>query len=1033
MPVETNEERYLQKIKRRHEEIAKLIYSNVTPIEGVVMRETEGFERYDEAINAPGYKPINTGDWWGGGLNSGWFKMSFELPKSFEGKPAVALVDVGFEGLVYLNGEPFHGIETWWHKEVLLAEKAEAGTRYDLVIEAMYNWAWIQSYRGKKAQFKQAEIATINREVDSYWYALGFLHALASALPEGSVRRARLIRGMNESVNAFDLDNTDEQSLKESAERAMAILKPLFDQKAEPSALTATCTGHSHIDVAWLWPYSETIRKCSRTFATALRMMERYPEYHFSQSQPQLYEFTKERWPELYSQIRERVKEGRWEPIGCMWVEADTNVPSGESLVRQCLFGKRFFMDEFGVETKVLWLPDVFGYSASLPQILKKSGVDYFTSIKLLWGNQFNRFPYSSFWWEGIDGSRVLAHFPPHGDYNTRVHPEQLILAQRNYKEKDRSNHILFQFGWGDGGGGPDRTHLENLKLAKDLEGLPRCVQRKGAEFFDDLAKEASTFPVWRGELYFELHRGTYTTQSKTKRINRLAELALRDAELLSSVAFALGSKYPQDAINGAWKLVLKNQFHDVIPGSSVPEVYVDAANDYEKAISTANDARKEAASFLASKIDTSGDGEALVVFNTLSWERKGIVSVQLPGSGRWSVTDYRGVFVPSQISKDGKSLSFTANVPAMGWAVYHLINRASEEVDSDITAAVDLLENKFYRIKLDSDGLIASVWDKCAGREVLPEGERANLFQLFDDRPNDFDAWDIDVHYIEKCWNVTDLEDITVDEVGPVYASIRLKRRFGGSSVDQRIVIYADVPRIDFITHANWNEKHKVLKVRFPANVNSETARYEVQFGSVERPTHKNTSWDIARFEVCGHKWADLSESGYGISLLNDCKYGYSADPKSLSLTILRAPTDPDPTADIGEHDLTYSLLPHQGDWVDAGVVQAGYELNVPLFVLPELVHEGNLPARYSVVELDMPNVILDTIKKAEDDESLIMRLYESNNKRGVVTITTELPIRKVVECDLMEREIGNVSLCEGAISFEIVPFEIKSVKLSV
>ena len=1066
---------YLHKIKNRYNEIGRYVYSNVTPIEGIQIRETEEFERYQNAVKAPGFAPIRVGDNWGGGLRSGWFKMSFTLPESFAGKPACALIDIGFEGLVFLGGVPHQGIETWWHKEVLLSESAEAGKSYDLVVEAMYNWAWMN--RQTPAELKQAETATINREVEACWYSLGFLMDLANALPENSVRRARIIYGLNQSVNTFDLDRVDEESLRKSAQRAAAVIQPLLEEKAEASALELTCCGHSHIDTAWLWPYDETIRKCGRTFSTVMRLMEQYPDYHFSQSQPQLYEFTKERWPELYREIKKRAKEGRWEPIGCMWVEADTNIPSGESLVRQTLFGKRFFQEEFGVETKVLWLPDVFGYSGSLPQILKKAGVDYFTSIKLLWGNQFNRLPYHSFWWQGIDGTRILAHFPPHGDYNTRIDPKILRLAQENYVEKDRSGHALYQFGHGDGGGGPEKAHLERLKLAKDLEGLPRCVQRRGAEFFEDLAAEAHTFPTWRGELYFELHRGTYTTQGRTKRNNRRAELLLRDAEMLSVGAMALGASYPAENLMKAWKLMLKNQFHDVIPGSSVPAVYVETEADYKEVFRLAGDAAAGAMEFIADKIDTSGRGRPVVVFNTLSWARDSVATVPLPDQGDYSILDGRGAPIPSQLSSGGKALSFFARVPPAGYATYRLVKRlpqsekglaVSEAVpegytrmktdepqsfsvsagipqdrrpiadsgpqpESSLTVSPALLENRFFRIELDADGLITSIYDKKAGRQVMPDGAKGNLLQLFEDKPNDFDAWDIDFHYTEKGEDITGLESVEVDELGPVSGSLRLVRRFSGSTLEQRIVIYSDIPRIDFITHVDWHEEHKVLKAAFPAAINSPNARYEVQFGNLERPTHTSTSWDFARFEVCGHKWADLSEGDYGVSLMNDCKYGYHITENLMRLTLLRAATDPDPTADIGEHDFTYSLYPHQGDYKDGGVVRAGYELNVPLRTLVTAVHSGLLPPQLSMFALGADGVVLDTVKKAEDDDSVILRFYEAHNGRGRVTLSTQLLVKEASECDLMEREIGKLDAEQGAVRFDIAPFEIKTIKLNL
>lgn len=1027
------EDLYLRKIKQRYEEIGRYLYSNITPIEGIELRETLEFEKYQDAVTSEGYRPIKVGENWGGNGKSGWFKIRFALPPSFAGKPSAALINIGFEGCVFVDGAPHQGVDRW-HEEVLLAEKSEPGAKYELVIEAMSGEYW--QNRTEPAVFKRAEIATINREVNDYWYALGFLLQLAETLPEKSVRRARLIRGLNKSVNLFDLDNTDEDSLRQSAIEAYDKLKPLLEKKAEPSALNLTCTGHAHIDVAWLWPYAETIRKCSRTFSTAIRYMEQYPDYVFSQSQPQLYEFSKEHYPKLYEQIVKRVKEGRWEPVGGMWVESDTNLPSGESLVRQLVYGKRFFQDEFGIEVNNLWLPDVFGYSGALPQILKKVGVEYFTTIKLIWGNQFNKIPYSSFWWQGIDGTCILTHMPPHGDYNSQIRPDILRKAQDDYAEKDRSEHVLYQFGWGDGGGGPDKTHLERLKLAKDLEGLPKCIQRPSAEFFADLKKEADSFPTWRGELYFELHRGTYTSQARTKKNNRKAEFALRDAEILSAAAMTFGASYPAADLEKAWKTVLKNQFHDVIPGSSVGDVYIDAEKDYAEVFQITGRAAQDAETCITDKIDTTGPGQPIVVFNTLSWDRDVVASAEITRFGRYQVVDSMGVPVPSQISKDGSRLHFMAHVPAIGYAVYHIVK---EEVDqlaesgSGVTISPTHLENRFFSIELDDQGLITSIFDKRIGRDLIPVGAAANLFQLFDDRPLDWEAWDIDFFYKEKEQEITGIEFIEIDELGPIQGSLKLVRKFGNSTVEQKIVIYSDIPRIDFVTDIDWQENKKLLKVAFPVTVNSPTARYEIQFGNLERPTHSSTSWDFARFEVSAHKWADLSEGGYGISLLNDCKYGYDIHDGVMKLTLLRAPTIPDPVADRGKHSFTYSLYPHEGNYTAGGTVRAGYELNVPVRVVSASAHPGQLPKSMSLFRLDSDHVVLDTVKKSDTDDSVILRFYEAHNKRGRVNLLTDIQIKDACECDLLEREIGKIDHSEGVIGFDIAPFEIKTVKISV
>jgi alpha-mannosidase len=558
-------------------------------------------------------------------------------------------------------------------------------------------------------------------------------------------------------------------------------------------------------------------------------------------------------------------------------------------------------------------------------------------------------------------------------------------------------------------------------------------VQRKGSEFFEDLAKEADSFETWRGELYFELHRGTYTTQARTKWHNRKAEVSLRDAEILSVGAMLSGAGYPSDEFARAWKLVLKNQFHDVIPGSSVNQVYKDADSDFRLAIGSAVEILGEASRQIAGNIDTSGRGDALVVFNTLSWARDGLAEVRLPEVAVYSVLDTEGNPVSSQIVENGQVIRFAAHVPAMGYATYRLVKGRVEDsaAEPGPTVAPDLLENRFFRIKIDENGLITSIFDKRAGREVVPEGAKANLLQLFDDKPLGWDAWDVDFFYEENGRYLTGANSIEVDELGPLYGSLRIVRSFGESRIEQKVTIYRDIPRIDFQSEVEWRAKRKMLKVAFPVTVNSPTARYEIQFGNVERPTHSSTSWDFAKFEVCGHKWADLSEGNYGVSLLNDCKYGHDTKENVMRLTLLRSPIDPDPDADQGRHFFTYSIFPHEGDYASAGTVRAGYELNIPLRTVVTDSHGGSLPARSSAFAVDAANVVIDTVKKAQDDDSIILRLYESQNRRGKVSISTEILIKEAWECDLMENNLRKLDVSEGVISLEMGPFEIKTVRI--
>ncbi len=860
-----------------------------------------------------------------------------------------------------------------------------------------------------------------------YWFNLEILHLLAEQLPEDSPRRSKIIYTLNKSVDAFDYTHTDEESLKHSALRANELLKPLLECKANASATNIAVHGHSHIDVAWLWPYKETLRKCSRTFSTVMRMMEQYPEYIFTQSQAQLYDFTREHYPTIYQEIKERVKEGRWDVTGSMWVEADCNLVSGESLVRQILVSKNFFKDEFGVETDVLWLPDVFGYAAALPQILKKAGIDYFSTIKINW-SQFDHFPYNTFYWKGIDGTRVLAHFPPSTDYNAYVEPKKLLHHVRSFAEKDRCDWSLLSYGWGDGGGGPDPRHLEFLRRSRDTEELPKCKHMTVSEFFHRI-DGCEDLPEWVGELYLQYHRGTYTTQGHNKRYNRQAELLYRDAELLSSLAAPMGLAYPYEALHREWKRILCNQFHDVIPGSSIRAVYEDTDRMYPEILEVGREAAGSAAQKIAQNIDTSGEGMAAVILNTLPWERRDIANVGAPGPGPCAILDANSDEVPSQ--RIGDDVLFTADIPSMGYSVYRIVERNPQPSESDLKVSEAGLENRFYKIALDKNGVITSLLHKATGREVLPAGELGNALQLFEDKPIDPDAWDIDFFYEDKWQDITDLSEIRVVEQGPVRAALEMTRQFGKSVMKQRMVIYAQCPRIDFETWVDWHEDQKCLKAAFPVDVNTDKARYEIQFGNIERPTHTNTSWDFARFEVCGHKWADLSEEGFGLSVMNDCKYGHHTKGSVMRLTLLRSPKNPDPLADMGEHVFTYSLMPHAGTYAEAGTVRRAYELNVPVRSVVEKPHSGEMPKSKSFISVDAQNVILETVKKAEREDATILRFYECHNARAHATVTLDVPFSRVCECDLMERNIGEIESENGKFSFEMKPFEIRTFKL--
>jgi alpha-mannosidase len=973
---------------------------------------------------------------WGKPWSTAWFRLRAEVPEEFAGETVSLLFAPEGECIIFRDGVPVQGLDPN-RKDYVLFDRAEGGERVKLFVEAGASGAF-GSFNVRTMHPPQ--IAVFNADVWDAWQDLCALAGLLDPLPQDDTRRSRILFALNQAVDAFDYQDLTRDSLRRSARAVSRIVAPVIKSPANASAQTIACMGHAHIDVAWLWPLAETIRKCGRTFSSVIEYMDRYPDYVFCQSQPHLYEFTRERYPALYERIRAKVKAGKFVPTGCFWVEADCNVTSGESLVRQTLFGTRFFREEFGHEVACLWLPDVFGYSAALPQILRRSGIRYFLTQKISWC-QFTTFPYHSFWWEGLDGSAVLAHFPPVNTYNANLEAGQTLGAARRYREKDRSPIQAIPYGFGDGGGGPTKDMLERMDRYADLEGMPRMEPMAPGEFFSRLEADSEALPTWVGELYLELHRGTLTTQANNKKFNRKSELALRDAEMLAALGLPSGGPYPQNALNDAWKTVLLNQFHDIIPGSSIDLVYQDSDRHYGEVLDAAADSKDRAFEHYAKQVDARGEGTPVLAFNSLSWKRDDMVAAEVPDldpDESYVAVAPDGTESPVQLCGDGLA-RWRGAVPSVGHALFHIRPGASDA--PEVTADETGMENECVRIRFDRKGALRSMYDKRAKREVVPRGARANQFILFEDKPANWDAWDIDIYYDEKPL-LTDGEllDIEVKETGPVGAVVRIKRALSHSIISQDVILAAGSARVDFLTTIEWGDETEVLlKVAFPVDVRAEAARYEIQFGNVERPTHWNTPQDFGRFEVCGHKWADLSEGDYGVALLNDAKYGHDIRGNVMRLSLLRAPKVPDPTADVNKtHTFTYAVLPHAGDYTN-GVVREGYQLNVPVTARAVPASRSSqakgalpLPQAASLLSISGENVIIETVKKAEDDDGIIVRLYEAHACRGRRSLAIGVPVQRVVETDLMEREEDELTLRrDGTVGLDFTPFQIRTLKL--
>ena len=914
-----------------------------------------------------------------------WFKADMTVPDSFDGRPLWLYVrtqiDEWDDGknpqfLLYVDGEVVQGIDMN-HREVLLTRSARAGQTYRLDL---------QSYTGTlHTEFNLiVEMQEIDPEIAGLYWDVQVPLSAFSRLEEDGASRRELTRALNGAVNLLDLRTPYSDAFYASVREAREYLKTnLYEALGGHDDVIATCIGHTHIDVAWWWTVAQTREKVCRSFATVLKLMDEYPHYRFMSSQPQLYAFLKERHPELYARIRQRVAEGRWEPEGGMWVEADCNLTSGESLVRQFIHGKRFFKDEFGVDCRILWLPDVFGYSGALPQIMKQCGIQYFMTTKLAW-NQFNKMPYDTFRWRGIDGTEILTHLittlgvgqPVKNfftTYNGMLHPDALIGGWQRYQQKEINNDILVSYGYGDGGGGPTRAMLENSdRMEKGVTGLPRVRQAFARTYFDELnarVQGSNRLPVWEGELYFEYHRGTYTSMARNKRSNRKAELHMMDLELLSVLAQDR-LPYPAQEMDGMWKTILLNQFHDILPGSSIHEVYEVTKREYEAL-------ERQISALLGERLAAlAAPSDAVTVFNT-----KGFASDEAVCLGQLdaaALVDADGARYPVQQTAEG-AVAFLPALPAKGWRAYSVSNQPEPCAAPFALADEHHLETHYYTVELDENGLLSRLYDKENRREVLRPGQRGNLMRMYEDKPIYYDNWDIDIYYTEKYWDVTELTSLRWTDVGAVSATLELERCISSSLIRQKIRFYANSRRIDFETYVDWHEHQHLLKVHFPVDVHTDEATFEIQFGNLKRKVHTNTSWDVARFESCGQKWMDLSEGHYGVSLLNDCKYGHSVKDGCIGLTLIKSGIEPNPTTDQEEHFFTYALYPHAEGWQQAGTVREAYRLNQPALS----VRGGQAGTEYSLASVQPANVILETVKQAEDGNGVIVRLYETENAR--------------------------------------------------
>ncbi|MBQ1084685.1 glycoside hydrolase family 38 C-terminal domain-containing protein [Nocardiopsis sp. B62] len=981
----------------------------------------------EEGIGAP-HEPARVGDAWGPAWGTTWFRLRGRVPAEWSGRTVEAVVDLGFddampgfqcEGLVHLaDGSVVKGLNprnAW----IPVGAPVSGGETVEFHVEAAANPVILGnppfqptdlgSGRGPEDRplyrLARADLAVFEQQVWALAIDLEVAGGLMRELDTGDPRRWELLRALGRALDALDL-----QDVPGTAERAREVLAPALSSPASASAHRVSAIGHAHIDSAWLWPLRETVRKVARTSANVVALMDDHPEFVFAMSQAQQWAWLKEHRPDVFSRVVRAAESGRFVPVGGMWVESDTNMPGSEALARQFVFGKRFFRDELGVDTQEVWLPDSFGYSAALPQLVRLSGSRWFLTQKISW-SQVNQFPHHTFWWEGLDGTRVFTHFPPVDTYNSELTGAELAHASRNFRDKGGASRSLVPFGHGDGGGGPTREMLARAARLRDLEGSPTVEIEHPERFFAKAHEEYPDAPVWLGELYLEFHRGTYTSQTATKQGNRRSEHLLREAELwAATAAVRAGAPYPYERIEEVWRTVLLNQFHDILPGSSIAWVHREAAQTYARVAEELGEIIRHAQEALSGD---GGDGTAGgVVFNPTPHERDGV-----PALGA----------LPRARMGNGAS------------------GQAALSPDPE-TPGGFVLDNGLLTVRVDERGLVTSILDRgegAPGREVLAPGQPGNLLQVHQDLPNQWDAWDVDEFYRNTTVDLTEADGVEPEPAGSGTAALRVTRSFGDSSVVQVLSLAAGARRLDVETVVDWHEREKFLKAAFPLDVRAHESSSEIQFGHVRRPAHTNTSWDSAKFEICAHRWVHVAEPGYGVAVLNDSTYGHDVTrdvrgdggtTTTVRLSLLRAPRFPDPDTDQGEHRFRYALAPG-AEIEDA--VREGYRINLPVRELPgDAVVEP-------LVTVDDPGVVVESVKLADDRSGdVVVRLYEARGGRAHTSVGTGFPVSGVRAVNLLEEDYpeapelhsagasGADDTGPGLVSVSLRPFQILTLR---
>ena len=1015
------------------EELKNHLFERLSSVTFTGFTTKEHFS-YEEALKQEFY-PMPQGTPWGSKWEYGWFLTEIVMPKEAEGKRIFLHPEVGGEMLLWVNGKTA-GSRDLKHDGITLTRHAMAGERFFVVAESYAGHGPRLEKGGPCPDFRTAvpeppefqvkvgdsDFGIWNEDAFQLLMDVFTLSKLSEGLDPKSLRAMKINQGLLEFTFTADFE-LGREGRNESFREARKKLAPLLSCVNGSTAPEFTIFGQSHLDLAWLWPWEETKRKCARTLSTQIALSDEYEDYKFLLCEPPIMENVKEHYPELYGRLLKKVEEGSFIPEGGMYVEPDTNLVSGESLIRQCLYGRKWFRKELGIESVMVWLPDCFGFNGQLPQIMKGCGIRYFATQKMARALKgCDVFPYNNFWWEGIDGTRILTHF--YKKNNARLDPLDLITRwEEDRVQQENIDTFIFPFGFGDGGGGATREMAEVAKRVKDLEGAPRTRMESPVKFFERLEEENSVKEVYRGELYLPWHRGTYTSQARIKKENRLMERKLREAEMLNAIACIVkSSENKREELEALWKVLLFNQFHDIIPGTSITRVYEDALAQLKEAGESTLCLYEEAKRKL-----TGPNADGLLVFNSLSWEREELVEIpveegeELICCGRLPVSQ-----------RMGDQLLIPVKVPSCGYAQ---IEENSGAILEDTCRIYEengffILENQLLRVTIDDIGQVRSVLERDSKTEFV-DGI-ANEFLLYQDINVDYDAWEISSFYKDVPVKLSQDAVITIEEKGPLKVVLIVKRQIHKSAMTQRISLSYHSRRIDFATEIDWQETHKLLKTSFPVTIRAEEALEEIQFGYVKRPTHRSRRYDADRYEVCNNRYTAMTEPGRTAAVLNDSKYGISTDGNAMELTLLKAPVWPDMYADKGMQEFTYSFYVKSSDFADSGVVREGMQLNSPLKFW------GKGAGRKEYFSISSDNVILETVKMAEDGENhLILRFYEAFGRHTSCSIKAGFKISKLWETT-MEETISStttlpVKLLENKseILLNFAPFEIKTLRL--